>query len=434
MLVIDVPAEFKHLALKGDSGPARSGGCGQRSLPPRATALDGVHPAPMAERELASSASAALPRAVVSHYERDPLKARLSLVPAPLQFLVLLVAGSFQRAQALQIEYLLTENRVLRERLGPKRFRLTDPERRRLAERAHVLGRRLLDGLSVLATPETILGWYRKLIAQKYDGVAKRRGSGRPRAHAKAIAQLLTMARENPTWGYTRLRGALANIGYQLGRGTIERALAEHGIEPAPRRGRTMSWKTFLAAHAGAIASADFFTVEVLTRGGLVRYMVFFVMNLRNRRVHIAAIAPAPNISMVQVARNLTDAYDGFLNGIRHLILDRDPLYSAQFLSLLRDSGVEPLRLPSRSPNLNAHAERFVRSIKTECLAKVIPLGEAHLRSLIREYVDHYHEERNHQGLDNRIPFPRDAPVANADVRRRDRIGGLLRYYYRDAA
>ena len=214
-------------------------------------------------------------------------------IPAPLQFLTLLIAGWFHRGQALQIEFLLAENRLLRERLGPKRLRLTDPERRRLAEKAHPLGRKLLEGLSVLATPDTILGWYRKLIAAKYDASKKQRAQGRPKTHTQVIEFLLTLARENPTWGYTRLRGALEHLGHSLGRNTIARALAEHGIEPTPSRGSRMSWKTFLASHAEAIACADFLTVEVLTRAGLVRYLVFFVMRLHSRKVHIAGIAPA---------------------------------------------------------------------------------------------------------------------------------------------
>src|SRR6478752_9377748 len=144
-------------------------------------------------------------------------------------------------------------------------------------------------------------------------------------------------------------------------------------------------------------------------------------MNIHSRRVHIASGAPAPNgVTMAQIARNLTDAYDGFLRGIRYLVLDRDPLYCAQFRSLLRGSGVEPLRLPPRSPNLNAHAERFVRSIKTECLANVTPLGEAHLRTILREYVEHYHRERNHRDLATSSP----SLEVLTGVRRRDRLGG----------
>ena len=190
------------------------------------------------------------------------------------------------------------------------------------------------------------------------------------------------MARENPSWGYTRLRGALANLGLHLGRSTIQRILKEHGIEPAPTRGRTLSWSTFLKAHWDAIAAADFFGVEVLTRAGLVRYLVFFVIELRIRPVRIAGIGCNPQGDwMVQLARNLTDATSGFLKGARHLIVDRDPLYTAQFERTFAAAGVELIRLPPSSPNLNAYAERFVRSVREECLRHIIPLGERHLRS-----------------------------------------------------
>jgi transposase InsO family protein len=150
--------------------------------------------------------------------------------------------------------------------------------------------------------------------------------------------------------------------------------LTEHGIEPAPLRGRRMPWSTFLKAHWGAIAAADFFSVEVLTRGGLVRYLVLFVIDLKTRRVHLAGVTcRADGEWMAQVARNLTDAAAGALTGVRHLIVDRDPLYTAHFRSLLQTAGVQLLRLPSRSPNLNAYAERFVRSIKHECLRHSAP-------------------------------------------------------------
>jgi putative transposase len=244
------------------------------------------------------------------------------------------------------------------------------------------------------------------------------------------------MARENPSWGYTRLRGTLSNLGFDLGRSTIQRVLREHGIEPAPLRGRTMPWKTFLKAHWGAIAAADFFSVEVLTRGGLVRHLVLFVVDLKTRRVHIAGVTcRADGERMAQIARNLTDAAACALAGLRHLIVDRDPLYTAQFRSLLQAAGVRVLRLPARSPNLNAHAERFVRSIKHECLRHIVPLGERHLCSVLREFVEHYHAERNHQGLDNVIPFPsRDSLTAVGPVARKQRLGGLLNFYVRNAA
>jgi transposase InsO family protein len=303
--------------------------------------------------------------------------ARRSRSFAPLQFLVLVVASWIQRVQARRLDYVLAENRVLRARLGAKRVRLTEPERRLLAEKGRAVGRKLLDGLSALATPDTILRWYRSLVAAKYDGSSKRtRPTDAARKAVDATTHLVTMARENPTWGYTRLRGAMANVGFELGRSTIARILAHHGIEPAPRRGKAMSWKTFLAAHWGAIAAADFLSVEVLTRGGLVRHFVLFIIDLKTRAVKIAGISSQPDGPwMVQLARNLTDAVEGFLKEFRHLIVDRDPLYTAHVAATLAAANVTLLRLPARSPNLNAFAERFVRSIKSECLDKVIPLG-----------------------------------------------------------
>jgi transposase InsO family protein len=195
-----------------------------------------------------------------------------------------------------------------------------------------------------------------------------------------------------------------------------------------------MPWKTFLRTHWGAIAAADFFSVEVLTRAGLVRYLVFFVIDLKTRRVHVAGMSNDPDgVWMARVARNLTDAANGFLRGARHLIVDRDPLYTAQFKMLLRAADVELVRLPARSPNLNAYAERFVGSIRQECLRHIVRLGDRHLREVVREYVEHYHRERNHQGLDNVIPIP-SPQRGTGRIRRRERLGGILSYYHREAA
>ena len=193
---------------------------------------------------------------------------------------------------------------------------------------------------------------------------------------------------DHPTWGYTRIRGGLKHLGHDVARNTIKAILKDHGIEPAPQRRTKMPWKTFLAAHWDGLAAADFFTVEVLTMTGLVRYVVLFVMKLKTRTVEIAGITRQPDANwMTQVARNLTDAEDGFLRGVHDLILDRDPLYTVAFRDQLRDSGVTPLLLPARSPNLNAFAERFVGSVKSECLARLVTLGEGHLRAAVRAFV-----------------------------------------------
>jgi transposase InsO family protein len=197
-----------------------------------------------------------------------------------------------------------------------------------------------------------------------------------------------------------------------------------------------MSWKTFLKAHWGAIAATDFFSVEVLTRRGLVRYFVLFIIDLQTRRVEIAGIAQQLDGAwMKQIARNLTDVDDGFLKGARYLIHDRDPLFTEAFRGVLGSSGVRTAKLPARSPDLNAYAERFVRSIKSECLVQIIPLGERHLRTAVKEYTEHYHLERNHQGLANElIEKPRGDLDVNGAVECRERLGGILKYYDRRAA
>ena len=252
----------------------------------------------------------------------------------------------------------------------------------------------------------------------------------------EVAALVVRMAVENPQWGYTRIRGALSNLGHEIARNTVKRILQDHGIDPAPERTQRTPWKTFLQAHWDGLAACDLFTTEVLTLAGLRRYLVFFVIELKTRHVTIAGIHPQPDGAwMEQMARTLTDPVDGVLRTAHHLIHDRDPLYTQVYGEILTSSGVQPIRLPPKSPNLNAYAERFVRSIKEECLNRVVPLGEAHLRLLVHEYVEHYHRERNHQGLDNQLLQRPPPPVSpDADVERRERLGGLLNFYYRKAA
>ena len=353
------------------------------------------------------------------------------------QLLVVTLAGWVNRFQQDAIEYLKEENRVLREHVGGRRLRFTDHQRRRLAAKARVLSRDSLKEVADLVTPDTLLRWYKHLIAKKYDG-SQRRGPGRPHVQETIRELVVRMATENSTWGYTRIRGALRNVGHDVGRNTVKRILAEHGIEPAPERRKRIPWSTFLKAHWGAIAATDFFTVEVLTTRGLIRYFVLFVIDLKTRRVEIAGISNQPYDDwMTQVARNLTDAIDGFLRETRFLIHDRnrDPLFSESFRTTLRAVGVKTVKLPAKSPNLNAYAERFVRSIKSECLSRMIPLGENHLRASVRAFVAHYHLERNHQGLDNELIYPAQGmPETEGGICCRERLGGMLRYYYREAA
>ena len=280
----------------------------------------------------------------------------------PFRLLLISLAGYLNQQQQEIIDYLQEENRVLHEQLGSRRLRLNDDQRRRLAVRAKKLGRRVLHELATLVTPETLLAWHRKLIARKYDG-SRQRGPGRPRTQDEIQQWVIRMATENLDWGYRRIQGALANLGYQVGRGTIANILKEHGLEPSPERKRKTTWKEFLSQHREVIVAAGFFTVEAWTREGLTRFLVLFLIDLSTRRVEIAGLAKRANgLWMGQVARNLNDAAEGFLVGKRYLIHDRDPLFTAEFLETLGTSGVKSVKLPPRSPNLNAHAERLRNS------------------------------------------------------------------------
>src|SRR2546422_263393 len=325
-----------------------------------------------------------------------------------LHVLIAMMAGWLQRHQQHVITYLIAENRVLKAHLGSRRLRLTDTERRRLAALAHPLGRQRLTAVATLVTPDTLLRWYKRLIAQKFDGSKKRPPCGRPRVTEEVEQLVVQLAEENPTWGYRRIQGALTNLGHHIDKITVRNILRRHHMEPAPQRRKAgMSWVQFLKLHWEVFAATDFFTVEVVTWHGLVTYYVLVVMELATRRVQIVGITPHPTAAfMQQCGRQLTDPCEGFLVGKRYLIHDRDTKFTQAFDGLLKTSGVEPIVLPPRSPNLNAHCERFVRSIKEEALHRIVLLGEPALSYVIHQYLAHYHAERNHQGIANQRIAP----------------------------
>ena len=347
------------------------------------------------------------------------------------QLLIAAVCGWLHHEQTDLIAFLREENRVLKARLGGQRLRFEDNERRRLAELGHRLGRRLLGQLATVVTPDTILRWHRELVARKWTY-----GGARP-SRAGLQAQLrglvVRMATENPTWGYTRIQGALKNVGHRVGRSTIARILRAHGIPPGRQRATT--WRTFLQAHWPALVAADFFTTEVWTIRGLVTYYTAFVIELQSRRVQVLGSTPYPDEAFViQCLREVTGDSDALLRNGRILVCDRDPKWSSAVEQWRSITGIRIVRTPPCAPNCNAHAERFVRSVKEECLNRVVPLGEWHLRRTLREFVTHYHRERNHQGLANELI---DGPVVQREtgaVRRRERVGGILSYYFRSAA
>ena len=359
----------------------------------------------------------------------------MSFVLQPWQLLFAILSGLVQRRQQEIIEFQNSEIEALLKLLGKKRILLTDDQRRILAVKGQALGRQALRELTTIVTPDTILRWHRELVAQKWDHSEKRK-VGRPRIRQVIVDLILRFAQENPTWGYDRIQGALANVGYPISDRTVGNILKAHGIEPAPDRQRQTTWSTFLKAHWEVLAAIDFTTIEVWTRGGLITYYLLFVMELSTRRVHFAGCTTNPDETwMKQIARNLTDIEEGFLNGKRFVLMDRDGKFCPTFRRILQDQGIEPLLLPPRSPNLNAYLERFMRSLKSESLSRMIFFGENSLRRAVTAYLDHFHAERNHQGLDNQIIEPSDevGQVAGK-IECRERLGGLLKYYHRSAA
>ncbi len=329
------------------------------------------------------------------------------------------VTGTLNQELLLRNQYLAAENRILRGQIKG-RLLLSEGEKATLAEIAHRLGRKALEEVAATAKPDTILGWYRRLIANKFDG-----------------SKFVQMARENPSWGYDRIVGALANLGHRLSDQTVGNILRRHSISPAPKRKQSISWKNFIRSHRDVLVGMDFFTTEVLTLKGLTTYYVLFFIHLETRRVKLAGFTLYPDQEwMEQQARNMTMEEWGCLRGCRYLLHDRDAKFCQSFRELIKTGNVNPLRLPARSPNLNSHAERWVRSVKEECLSRLILFGESSLRRALQQYIVHYHEERNHQGKGNRILFP-SRPEARRNmgaVRCRERLGGLLKYYEREAA
>jgi transposase InsO family protein len=349
--------------------------------------------------------------------------------PTALQMVLCVPTGWLDRREREAVAYLIEENRLLRRQLGTRRLRLTDDDRRRLAKRAYRVGRRALRDIATIATPDTLLRWHRQLIARKWTYA---RTAGHRDVMLEIRRLVVRMAEENPTWGYTRIQGAPKNIGHRVGRSTIRRILKAASLPPVPQR--PTSWQTFLKAHWGVIAAADFFTTEVWTWHGLVTYYTVFVLDLASRRVYVLGSTPHPTeLFMGHMVRVATAADDGVLIGHRALICDRDRKWSRGVRQRLGDAGIRVVMTPERAPNANAYAERFVRSIKEECLDRLIPLGERHFRRAVAEFVEHYHVERNHQGLENRLIAGTPAIYQAGRVRRRPRLGGLLNYYERAA-
>ena len=264
----------------------------------------------------------------------------------PWQILLAFLCGLVNERQQQVIEFQNAQIQVLMKQLGRKRLLLSDDQRRKLAVKAHAIGRKALLQLTTIFTPDTILRWHRKLVAQKFDS-SDNRQPGRPRIRQEVVDAIVRFARENPAWGYDRIQGALANIGYDIADSTVANVLKAHGIEPAPDRQRTPAWSTFLKAHWDSIFATDFTTVEVWTRSGLVTFYILAVMHLKTRRVQIAGITPSPDATWIKrVCRSLIDCEEGLLRDASHLIVDRDTNFIAMGDFLEQNTDTEIVLLP----------------------------------------------------------------------------------------
>ena len=335
--------------------------------------------------------------------------------------LLLLLARSEQRKE-VEILLLRHELHVLRRQVARPQPRPAD----RIVLAA--LGQALPRLRSVLVQPATLLRWHRELVRRHWSFPV--RPQGRPPMLSQARALVLRLAQENPSWGYKRIHGELKGLGFTLSPSTVWNILRRHGIDPAPQRAR-LSWREFLRQQAAGIVECDFFTVDTLW---LRRYYVFFFIELERRRVHIAGITAHPNGAWVtQQARTLLMTLREEGKRPRILIRDRDVKLTKTFDAFLRSEGISVIRTPIAAPKAKAHAERWVGSVRRECLDRILIVSRGQLERVLREYVAHHNTHRPHRALSQQPPIPKPIPTrtppGDARVRRRDRLGGLLHEY-----
>jgi transposase InsO family protein len=283
-----------------------------------------------------------------------------------------------------------------------------------------------------LVTPKTLLRWHREAGRRKWRAWRRQRGPGRPAMSAELVELILRLGRENRTWGCVRIQGELAKLGIGVGATSVRRVLRRYGLGPAPRRGAT--WAEFLRAQAKGILATDFFTVDTVL---LKRLYVLFVIEHASRRAHLLGVTEHPgNAFVTQAARNVVGDLAETGRQVRFLIRDRDTKFTASFDEVFRSEGAEVIKAPVRAPRANALAERFVRTVRTECLDWTLVLGRRHLEAVLREYIRHYNEQRPHRGLDLGVPAGGAAPKGRAgfEVQRHDVLGGLIHEYRAVAA
>jgi putative transposase len=342
--------------------------------------------------------------------------------------LLKLIASATHQELLAQVQYLKAENEILRSRL-PRRVIVTRAERARLVRLGILVGA-VIGQLVTIVKPRTLARWVRQ-----YNGTPSKKRTGRPRIEEDIEALVVRLAKETG-WGYTRILGELRKLGIRrVSRSTVVNILRRNGLETGPRCGEG-SWLQFIQIHAETLWACDFITKKIWTQRGLIDYFILFAINVQSRRVHVLGMTANPTSEwMAQQARNLCMHWQDQEQPASDLIRDRDGKFTAQFDAIVTSEGVQVVRLTPGTPNLNAYAERWVQSLKYECLNNFIVLGERHLRHLVSQYVEHYLNERPHQAKDN-MPLSGASPPTepHGDIICHERLGGLLRHYTRQAA
>ena len=334
------------------------------------------------------------------------------------------------------IRYLTAQLKWIQKHLS-KRPIPSNNEKAMLSRVAKAVDQAWLERSFNFFQPSTLFRWYRELILKKWDySHLQPKKSGRPRVDRELEELVVQLALENPHDGFSTIVGRLKILGMETNEQTVKNILQRNGIPSSPDRKEGMSWQEFIDTHWDTLIATDFFTWEVLAPYGLVTYYVLFFIRLKDRKVHIAGLTTNPNGNwMAQVARNLTDPEDGFLKSGETLIHDRGGQYCPHFKRILEEAVIRCQALPPQSPNLNAFAERFVRTVKDQCLSRLLVTSEEGLRKALKEFAEHYHHERPHQGIGNVIPLPRPEDRIgdrNGRIMKKSRLGSLLNFYHRE--
>ncbi|MFE9695024.1 integrase core domain-containing protein [Micromonospora sp. NPDC005806] len=339
-----------------------------------------------------------------------------------------LVVQCLRGERSKDIEVLVLRHQVAVLRRQVARLDLEPTDRAVLSALSRLLPRTRWSTFFV--TPATLLRWHRELVARKWT-YPKRR-PGRPSIRADIRALVLRLAWENPTWGHRRVRGELLRLGYRVAASTVWTILTAAGVDPAPRRDGP-TWTKFLTTQAKGMLACDFLHVDTI---GLTRIYVLFLMEIGTRRVHILGATRHPTGEWVtQQARNLMLDLGDRVARFRFLIRDRDSKYTAACDDVFTTESIEVLRTPPRAPRANAYAERWVRTVRRECLDRMLIYNQRHLLATLEEYVAHYNDHRPHQARHQQPPNAADTPppsvadMTAARVRRRKILNGLINEY-----